>query len=457
MNCAAFRFFARSMRGHFGTVAFVCMKIRENLINEVFSCGVPLLLFLCGLFFWLYLRQAPFKSIEKTKKGERKASFRALSVALAGTLGVGNIAGVSFAIIMGGAGSLFWMWVSAFFAMILKYAEITLACRYRTKEGYGGAMYYMRDGLGGLVGSVSGAVFAVLCLALALWMGGLLQAEAVISCVEEVIGGSPYIYGGCLAFLAALVIFGGVQSVSSAAVRLVPLMSVLYISMCLGVIFVHRDALIHVFERIFEGAFDVFSVGGGIGGFLLCGALRNGFSTGLLSNEAGCGTAPMAHVTSGTSVDPVRQGRMGMLEVAVDTLFICTLSGLAILCAVPTVPSKIGAIELILRTFTSVYGGNAGYFLAVAIFFFAYATIICWGYYGESCVRYLFRSKIPVFLFRMLYCVAVFCGGLFSAKTVFGLTDRLLGLMTVLNLFALLALSGEVKHGRTKRKKNSKS
>lgn len=419
-----------------------------NLIEKLFSGGITLLLFSAGLFFWLYLHRTPFGSGEKRRKGERGASLRALSVALAGTLGIGNIAGVALALITGGAGALFWMWVSALLAMILKYAEITLACRYRTESGQGGAMYYMRDGLGGRIGALSGAIFALLCLALALWMGGLLQSEAVISCTREVLGGSPYVYGVLLAFLAGIVIFGGVKSVSAATVRLVPLMSALYIGMCLGVIFVNRESLGAVFLRVIDGAFEPLAAGGGIGGFLLSATLRNGFSTGLLSNEAGCGTAPMAHVTSGASVDPVRQGRMGMLEVAVDTLFICTLTALAILCAFPVIPGKVGAIELTLHTFTSVYGKNAGYLLAVAIFCFAYATIICWGYYGESCMRYLFSSSVAVFLFRLFYCVAVFAGCLFSARTVFGLTDRLLGTMTLLNILALLALCREVKHGR---------
>ncbi len=421
------------------------------LAEKLFSGGVVLLLFSAGVFFWLYLRMCPFRSGGQRRKGERAASFRALSVALAGTLGIGNIAGVSLALITGGAGALFWMWISAFFAMILKYAEITLACRYRAKDGEGGAMYYMRDGLGGRLGALSGAVFALLCLMLAIWMGGLLQSEAVISCASKVIGGSPHLYGACLAILAALVIFGGVRSVSAATVRLVPLMSALYIGMCLCVIFVNRAVLGEVFGRVLEGAFAPLAAPGGIGGFLLSSVLRNGFSTGLLSNEAGCGTAPMAHVTSGASVDPVRQGRMGMIEVGVDTLFICTLSGLAILCAFPVIPSEIGAIELTLCTFTSVYGQSAGYLLAAAIFCFAYATIICWGYYGESCVRYFSSSKILLFLFRIAYCAAVFGGCLFSARTVFGLTDRLLGVMTFLNVLTLLILSREVKYGRRKR------
>lgn len=424
------------------------IELTWSFVEKLFSGGITLLLFASGVFFWFYLSRVPFLKTHKKKKGETAASFRALSVALAGTLGIGNIAGVALALVAGGAGALFWMWVSALVAMILKYAEITLACRYRTGDGQGGAMYYMRDGIGGRIGALAGAAFALLCLFLALWMGGLLQSETVISCASEVIGGSPYVYGVCIALLAALVIFGGVKSVSAATVRLVPLMSALYIGMCLGVIFVNRASLGEVIDRVLDGAFQPLAAGGGIGGFLLSTTLRHGFSTGLLSNEAGCGTAPMAHVTSGTAVDPVRQGRMGMLEVAVDTLFICTLSGLAILTAFPVIPQKIGAIELTLHTFTSVYGTSAGYLLAAAVFCFAYATIICWGYYGESCVRYLFSSRVAIFLFRGLYCVAVFGGCLFSARTVFGLTDRLLGLMTLLNLLALLVLAREVKYGR---------
>ena len=418
------------------------------MIDMLFSGGIVLVLLFSGVFFWFYLRLSPFRRMAKEKKEGRASSFRALAVALAGTLGIGNIAGVAIALLSGGAGALFWMWVSAFFAMILKYAEITLACRYRTASGHGGAMYYMRQGLGGRIGRVAGAIFALLCLALAFWMGGLLQSETVLFCAASVFGGSPYLYGACLALLVALVLFGGVKSVSAASVRLVPLMSALYIAMCLGVIFLNRASLGDVLYRVLAGAFHPLAAGGGIGAFIFSSSLRSGFATGLLSNEAGCGTAPMAHVTANASVDPVRQGRMGMLEVALDTLFICTLSGLAILCAFPVLPQGVDAMALCLRTFVASYGKSAGYLLSLALFCFAYATMICWGYYGESCVRYFSSSRVWIFLFRTVYCVFVFGGCLFSSGAAFAFTDRLLGCMTLLNAFTLLALARKVKYGK---------
>ena len=413
--------------------------------------GATLLLLAGGLFFWLYLRARPFSRRGKRKRGDLFASLRALSVALAGTLGIGNIVGVSFAIAAGGAGALFWMWVSAFVAMILKYAEIVLACRYRTEDGRGGAMYYMRDGIGGRIGHTAGTLFALLCLLLALVMGGLMQSETVIELSSDVLGGSSYIYGGVMTILTALVVFGGVSAVSAATVRLVPLMSALYIGMCLGVIVVFHEMLPSTFARIWQEAFEKTAAGGGIGGFLLSKAMRQGVSRGLLSNEAGCGTAPMAHVTA-DGTDPVRQGRMGMLEVFVDTILICTLSGISILLVFPDSGGE-GGIGTVLAAFGAVYGRAAGYLLALSVFFFAYATVICWGYYGENCVSYLAGDGIPVFFFRVLYCIAVFCGCLFSAEAVFGATDLLLAGMTILNLLALLALAREVR-GRKEIKKD---
>lgn len=426
------------------------MRLLIEFYERVLSGGVTILLLGSGVFFWFYLRLTPFKMKQKGRaKGEVKSSLRALSVALAGTLGIGNITGVALALLSGGAGALFWMWVSAFVAMLLKYAEIVLACRYRTRAGQGGAMYYMRDGIGGGLGRAVGGIFACLCLALSLAMGGLLQSESIISCVTETVGGSPYAYGMILALLSALVIFGGVKSVSAATVRLVPLMSALYMGMCLGVILVNRSALPSIFARIIDEAMHPLAAGGGILGFFVSGAVRQGVSHGLLSNEAGCGTAPMAHITSG-DVEPEQQGRMGMLEVFVDTILICSLTGISILAVFPELPT-ISGIGLTLHTMTSVYGQSAGYLLSVAVFFFAYATVICWGFYGESCVRYLTRSKKAITAFRVLYCLSVFSGCLLASSLVWELTDILLAFMTVINILTLLCLAREIKYGRSVR------
>ncbi len=416
------------------------MEIME--FYERFCAGsVTVLLFAAGIFFWLYLGVGPFRRRAETK--DKRASFRALSVALAGTLGIGNIAGVSLALTAGGAGALFWMWISALVAMLLKYAEIVLAFRFRNKQA-GGAMYYMSQGIGGPIGRGAGALFAALCLVSALTLGGLLQAESAISCAEKALGGSPFVYALILALLTLVVIFGGVKSISAATVRLVPLMSGLYMTMCIAVLVSYRGMLLSAFVRIFEEAFSPLSLGGGILGFFTSRAMQTGVARGLLSNEAGCGTAPMAHVTS-ENADPVRQGRMGMLEVFVDTVLICTLTGLAVLVTQPALKGGSDGMSVTLQAFQGVFGPISGCLLAACVFFFAFATIICWAYYGESCLRYFTASTVALTVFRLLFSVCVFLGCCISTAAIWGVTDILLAIMTVLNLFALLALAPKVK------------
>ncbi len=404
--------------------------------------GVTVLLFAVGIFFWLYLRSAPFRPRKKGKT--HRASFRALSVALAGTLGIGNIAGVSLALATGGAGALFWMWISALVAMLLKYAEIILAFRFRDKSGAGGAMYYMRHGIGGPIGRLAGAVFALLCLISALTLGGLLQAESAVTCAKQALGGNPVLYAAMLALLTMVVICGGVKSISAATVRLVPLMSGLYMAMCIAVLVAYRGMLPTALARICKEAFSPISLGGGLLGFLTSRAMQTGVTRGLLSNEAGCGTAPMAHVTS-DNADPVRQGRMGMLEVFVDTVLICTLTGLAVLVTQPALDGPTDGMSITLQAFSGVFGAASDYLLTACVFFFAYATIICWAYYGQNCLHYFTSSHKALTVFRLLFAAAVFLGCLVPTAAIWGITDILLAVMTVLNLFALLALAPKVK------------
>lgn len=421
-----------------------------SLFYERFLSGsVIAMLFLTGTLLWLYLRAAPFLPVrEKRQKGSLSASIRGLSVALAGTLGIGNIVGVAFALLAGGAGAVFWMWASALVACIVKYGEVVLAFRFRDKTGKGGAMYYMREGLGGTLGKCAGATFAVLCLAAALSMGGLLQSGTVVSALGAAFGGAPLLWGTLLTVLTAAVIFGGVKSISSATMRLVPLMSALYIGMCLVVLAAGRSALPAAFGRIWEEAWSPLSMGGGLGGLMTARAVRAGVSRGLLSNEAGCGTAPLAHVTSG-DVHPVRQGRLGMAEVFIDTALLCTLTALAILVTYPTLPGDLGGMELLVSVFAPLFGrGAAGALLAVCIFFFGYATIICWAYYGEACLSFLTGSPRAVLVLRILFCLAVFLGGVAEMEGVWVLTDCLLALQTLLNLPTMLLLSPKLKRKR---------
>ncbi len=432
-------------------------KILTLLYDRVLCLSVTVLLFVVGLFFWLYLRFTPFRRLrDKRERGSLGASFRALSVALAGTLGIGNIAGVCLALMAGGAGAVFWMWVSALVAMIVKYAEIILAFRFRSADGRGGAMYYMREGLGGVGGKLMGGLFAFLCLAASLSMGGLLQADTVVFCAVQAIGGKKEIYGLALAILTAIVIFGGVRAVSGATSRLVPLMSALYIGMCVSVLVAYRAELPNAMHRIFSEALSPLSVGGGIGAFFTSRAVRAGVSRGLLSNEAGCGTAPLAHITSG-AVHPVRQGRMGMAEVFVDTLLICTLTALAVLVTHETIPQNGAGMLLISEAFASVFGSAAEWLLCLSVFFFGYATIICFAYYGEACLAYFTASHRAKNAFRLLFSAFVFVSCLVSSNLIWTLTDVVLAIMTLLNLATLLSLAVHVSGRPFLHKKRSRS
>lgn len=432
-------------------------KILTLLYDRVLCLSVTVLLFIVGLFFWLYLRFTPFRRLrDKRERGSLGASFRALSVALAGTLGIGNIAGVCLALMAGGAGAVFWMWVSALVAMIVKYAEIILAFRFRSPNGRGGAMYYMREGLGGVGGKLIGGLFALLCLVASLSMGGLLQADTVVFCAVQAIGGKKEIYGLVLAVLTAIVIFGGVRAVSGATSRLVPLMSALYIGMCVSVLVAYRAELPNAMHRIFSEALSPLSFGGGIGAFFTSRAVRAGVSRGLLSNEAGCGTAPLAHITSG-AVHPVRQGRMGMAEVFVDTLLICTLTALSVLVTHETIPEKGAGMLLISEAFASVFGGAAEWLLCLSVFFFGYATIICLAYYGEACLAYFTASRFAKNAFRLLFSTFVFISCLVSSNLIWTLTDVVLAIMTLLNLATLLALAAHVSEKPFLYKKRSRS
>ncbi len=417
----------------------------EAMLKSFYDGGlsyfVILLLLAAGLFFWLYLGKSPFLRAARREKGELRASLRALSVALAGTLGVGNIAGVSLAIAVGGAGAVFWMWVSAFLAMILKYAEVVLAFRFRESRGHG-AMDYMKNGIGGKLGRIAASVFALLCLVASLAMGGVLQADTAVSCLHAAFGGERAVYSILLALLCAVCLFGGVKAVSSATVRLVPLMSVLYIAMCLGVIFICRDRLPLALSSVFDEAMRPLSAGGGILGLLTSVSVRAGVSRGLLSNEAGCGTAPMAHVTA-EGGDGVRQGRMGMIEVLFDTVVLCTLTALVILVTGVCETGEVtgSGMLLPLRAFSSVYGKSADYLLAVAVLCFSFATVICWGYYGECCLAYFTKAKWAVALYRAVFSVSVLLGAVLASSLIWTLTDVILGLMTCMNVLALLVLA----------------
>ena len=369
---------------------------------------------------------------------EKKTSpFRAASVAIAGTIGVGNIAGVSLAILTGGAGAVFWMWVCGLLAMILKYAEITLAMDSRRPDGQGGLMggtfFSMRDaGLPRMA-----AVFAVLMLVQAVAVGGMVQANAISDCLFDAFSCPPPLVGAVLVLMTLPITLGGGGSISAWTARLVPLMCLLYLLVTGAVILTHCGELPHVFSDIMASAFSPEATGGGIFGFLGSRAMRVGMARGLMSNEGGCGTAPSAHAAS-TEPIAARQGLFGILEVFADTIVVCTLTALAILTAVPSAAAGMGGMTLVREAFTATLGGAAPLLLAFMLTFFAYATILSASFYGESVLRF-FGFGAPVCRgFAFFFCFFVFCGAVSTPSGIWLAADVILGVMALFNLFLLV-------------------
>lgn len=432
---------------------------------------MPLFLAFCGIFFIIYLR-FPFsvlcdrrdtrknncQTITKNKKRAGISGFSALTVALAGTLGVGNITGVASALILGGAGSIFWMWVSALLAMVLKYAEIVLAhghARVCGTEKHGGAMYYLHDGFRGEKGRCLALVFSFFCLMNSLAMGCMLQSEAVTGAFHGVSRPVAVLVGAMLALLVALVVFGGDGgggNIPTLTTVIIPVMSALYVVMSLCVIIKNVGSLPHVLREIFRSAFNFRSAVGGTLGFGASRAIRYGFMRGLLSNEAGCGTAPTAHASSSV-VSPRDQGLLGVLEVFVDTILLCSATAFSILLTVGTdaeILSSFAAgdeMRLVLTSYSSFFGKSALPLMATAVFFFAYATIVCQIFYGVETLRFLTDKKRVRTFYKLVCLVFVFLGAakINAGGISFFLSDLALGSMTVVNLAALLKMRKEIK------------
>ncbi|MBR2339760.1 MAG: amino acid carrier protein [Clostridia bacterium] len=382
----------------------------------------------------------PIKTLRRAFSENGRGQLKALFMALGGTLGVGNIVGVALAIIYGGAGSVFWMWLSAILVMIIKYAEVVLAKKYRRKtpDGYeGGAMYYIEKGV---KSQTLARIFGLLCILCAPIVGALIQANAISECVGEIFGKGQLLTAVAVALPVLFISIGGHKRISGIISAIVPVMSVLYIGMSVAVICYHFDSVPAVFERIFSEAFTFRSaVGGAVASAPL--AIRYGVSRGMFSNEAGMGTAPMAHASADSS--PTAQGIMGMIEVFVDTVFMCTLTALAILCVTDSYGGG-NAMNLVIRAFSSVFGPSAGALVFVEMFFFAFATMILWVYYGQVAVRYFSQRKWIANAFTVIYCMTVIIGFCIDESYAWRICDLLSAAMTLINLFAIMKLSDEV-------------
>ncbi len=427
-----------------------------EFINEyIFGVGVPMLLIFSGLFYCVRLKAFHFfhpirviKSLFASEKGQGVSSAKALTLALAGTLGVGNMVGVASAIALGGYGAVFWMWVSALVAMILKYAEIVLAMRHRRfdREGrpHGSAMYYIKDLFkGNRLGGAVAAVFALFCILNALSMGGMIQVNAAARAMEGVFGIPSIAVGGVLGVIALYAMMRGTSGILGLTEKLVPFMTVGFVALSMAVICIRPQGTAQAVSLIFEQAFTLRSGMGGVSGFLMSNALRYGTMRGILSNEAGCGTAPTAHAVSDCKI-PARQGIWGIFEVFVDTVLLCTLTALVIIIS----GGRNGGDDYMMMTvdaYTSVLGELAGGFIAVSVVLFGLATVLCWGHYGIESVKYLSDKKFYTSTFIICYTVCVVSGAVLSGKFIWEAADFAIGGMTVINLCVLLCMSGEVK------------
>ena len=363
--------------------------------------------------------------------------FQAVATALASTVGVGNIAGVSTAIALGGPGALFWLWISGLLGMCTKYAEIVVSLHYREADASGvmrgGAMYTLRKGLRL---PWLGALFAALVSLAAFGIGNMVQANSVAASLRESFGVEPRISGIVLALVAGTVILGGVRRIGEVAQVLVPAMALLYLGGGFAVLARHAGEIPRALSLVFEGALSGTAAVGGFAGATVMLALRYGVARGLFSNEAGLGSAPIAHAAARTD-HPARQGLYGIFEVFVDTIVVCTTTGLAILVTGVWRDGATGA-ALAGQAFSAGLPGTAGNLIVtVSLALFAFSTVIGWSYYGETGVVYLFGTGATV-PYRVLWLIFIYLGAVGSLHLVWDVADTLNGLMALPNLIALL-------------------
>jgi AGCS family alanine or glycine:cation symporter len=393
---------------------------------------------------------------KKDAKHGAMSPFQAVCTALAGTVGTGNIAGVAGALAIGGPGAVFWMWCSAFLGMCTKFAEVTLAIHFREKnvngEYIGGPMYYIKNGLGPKWQWLA-ALYALFGTLAVFGTGNATQVNTIVSSIDSALmsynlvgdgqtGTLNLILGIVIALMVATVLLGGIKRIGKVTEKLVPFMAVLYVILALGVIILNIKTVPAVFAMIFEGAFSPKAVTGGLVGSMFI-SLKKGVSRGIFSNEAGLGTGSIAHACSDTD-DAVGQGYFGIFEVFMDTIVICTMTALVILCSGVTVNYGAAAgAELTISGFTSTYGSWVSIFTACAMCCFAFSTIIGWGLYGSRCVEFLFKSK-AVRPFLVLYALVSIVGATIDLGLLWDIAETFNGLMAIPNLIALLLLSGVV-------------
>lgn len=375
-------------------------------------------------------------------KGEGEITpFQAVSTALAATVGTGNIAGVATAIATGGPGAVFWMWLSAILGMTTKFAEVVLAVTYRekTEDGrfVGGPMYYLRDGV---KSKFLAGLFALLTALAAFGIGNMVQANSVAASLEVTFNIPTLVTGLVLGGLSALVMIGGLKRIASVTERLVPIMAVIYIIGGIVILITNISNILPSLKLIFASAFTTSAAVGGFAGAAMKLALRQGLARGVFSNEAGLGSAPIAHAAA-TTDNAVRQGLWGVFEVFIDTIVICTMTALVIIASGAWSSGVSGAALTTMAFDQSLPGG--GYIVSIGIVLFAFSTLIGWSYYGERGAEYLFGPKV-IPIYRLIFIPFIVIGAVGGLELVWDIADTLNGLMAIPNLIGVVVLSGTV-------------
>lgn len=419
------------------------MEVINTFLSGIF---MPVLLMGAGVFFAFRLRLFYifhpirfFRTLADAHKGGGVSPFRALSQALAGTLGVGNMAGVATAIVAGGPGAIFWMWISALCAMSVKYAEVRIAVDHRRTgpEGfYGGAMYYIRDIFGKKlprIGAIAGGGFAVLCVANSLMTGNIVQMYAAASVFPWM---PPLILGGIVAALAFIIACGGAGRVSEVTMGLIPFLSGAYILISLVIILRNADRLPAVLHEIIASGLSLRAAAGGTAGFAVNRAIRFGVTRGIFSNEAGCGTSPTAHAAANTK-SAHHQGCFGIFEVFADTIVLCSMTAFVILLS-DGVDMGMDGIPLTIYAYTALAGKGAGIFIGISVILFAFATVICQTQYGTVAIGYFTRKKWPHRVYLVICALCSILGTVIAEGLMWQTADLIVSLMTALNVLCLL-------------------
>lgn len=470
-GCLRFFFYLKTERRMY------MVELITNVNNTIngFVWGVPMLVLLVGTgilmtiltkFFQLSHLGHWFKNTvggifhdehvtKHTEVGDQSISqFQSLCTALAATIGTGNIVGVASALVAGGPGAIFWMWIVAFFGMMTNYSENVLGIYYRRRnskgEWSGGAMYYLKDGLGSYkgckqIGAILAVLFSAFCLLASFGIGNMSQVNSIAANMTSAFSIPATSTGIVLVIIGALVIVGGLKRIAAVTEKLVPFMAIAYVIGALVIFFANIGHVGAVFTAIFKGAFGLRAVGGGIVGSGVKLALTWGMKRGVFSNEAGLGSSVMVHSSSNVK-EPVRQGMWGIFEVFADTMVVCTLTAFAVLSSglidldTGAVLVDVSGSALVGQAFATVFGSFGPAFIAIAILLFAFSTVLGWSHYGSKACEYLFGTKSTI-VYKVAFVLMIFIGCTMNLGLAWDLSDTFNGLMAIPNLIGVIALS----------------